>query len=64
MLTTVYGTDCLSRARMFEWHKKFSVASENVEEDKRPGRPLSSRTEKKLYQRCSFDRIDSWRHND
>lgn len=45
MLTEVFGDNALSRARVFEWHKRFTEGREEVEDDERPGRPVSSRTE-------------------
>jgi hypothetical protein len=44
MLTEAYGADCMSRARVFEWHKIFSDGREDVEDDERPGRPCTSKT--------------------
>lgn len=45
MLSTVYGNDCLSFAREFERHKRFSEDRENVEDEERPGTDVISRTE-------------------
>lgn len=47
MRTTAYGNDCLFCARVFEWHKRFSAYRGKAEDDERPGRPCSSRTEEK-----------------
>jgi hypothetical protein len=33
MLREVYEENTLSRAHVFEWHKKFSVGREDVEDD-------------------------------
>jgi hypothetical protein len=33
LLTEVYGEDCMSRARVFEWHKRFSEGRESVKHD-------------------------------
>jgi hypothetical protein len=30
LLTEAYGEDCISRARAFEWHKRFSEGRESV----------------------------------
>ena len=43
MLSTAYGNDCLSRARVYEWHKRFSEGREIVK-DERPKQPCTSRT--------------------
>ncbi|XP_039610931.1 protein GVQW3-like [Polypterus senegalus] len=48
MLTGAYGEYCMSRARVFEWHKRFSEGRENVEDNERPGRPSTSRTEENV----------------
>ena len=42
MLCEVYGEECLSRARVFEWHKRFCSGREDVEDDDRSGRPTTS----------------------
>jgi hypothetical protein len=39
LLTEACGEDCISRARVFEWHKRFSEGRESVKDDDRPGRP-------------------------
>jgi len=39
LLTEASGEDCMSRARVFEWHKRFSEGRENLKDDDRPGRP-------------------------
>jgi transposase len=44
ILTEAYGADCMSRARVFEWHKRFSEGREDVKGDERPGRPCTSKT--------------------
>jgi len=36
MLNEDYGKECLSRARVFEWHERFSNGREVVEDDDRP----------------------------
>lgn len=44
MLQNVYGDDCMSRARVFEWHKRFKSGREDVEDDPKSGRPSTSKT--------------------
>ncbi|KAL4153743.1 hypothetical protein QTP88_001576 [Uroleucon formosanum] len=44
MLCEVYGEECLSRARVFEWYKRFYSGREDVEDDDRSGRPTTSST--------------------
>jgi len=41
-LTEAYGDATLSRTVVFKWHKAFKEGRENVEDDSRSGRPISS----------------------
>jgi len=41
-LTEAYGDATLSRTMVFKWHKAFKAGRENVEDDSRSGRPISS----------------------
>ena len=41
-LTEAYGDATLSRTMVFKWHKAFKKGRENVEDDPRFGRPISS----------------------
>jgi len=41
-LTEAYGDATLSRTMVFKWHKAFKEGQENVENDPRSGRPISS----------------------
>jgi len=41
-LTEAYGDATLSRSMDFKWHKVFKEGRENVEDDPRSGRPISS----------------------
>lgn len=45
LLKELYGDGCLSRSRIFNWFKKFKEGREVIEDDPRPGRPRTSRTE-------------------
>jgi len=45
LLTEAYGEDCMSRARVFEWHKRFSEGRESLKDDDRPGRPCTAVTD-------------------
>ena len=38
MLQTAFGASCMSRASIFEWHKRFKEARESVRDDERCGR--------------------------
>lgn len=44
LLQEVYGDNALSRARVFEWCKRFSKGRESTEDDQRPGRPVTVST--------------------
>jgi len=41
-LTEAYGDPTLSGTVVFKWHKTFKEGRENVEDDSRSGRPISS----------------------
>jgi len=41
-LIETYGDAALSRTVAFKWHKAFKEGRENVEDDPRSGRPISS----------------------
>ena len=38
----------MSRTRLFEWHRRFKVGKEEVEDDHRSGRPSTSGTDKNV----------------
>jgi transposase len=44
----VYGDNVMSRTRVSEWHKRFVEGREEVEDDERPGRPSTSKTEENV----------------
>jgi hypothetical protein len=45
LLREVYGEDTLSQARVFEWHRRFLGGRED---DKRPGRPVTMKTDENV----------------
>ncbi|XP_054928127.1 protein GVQW3-like [Dermacentor andersoni] len=45
LLRDAYRNETLSRARVFEWHKRFVSERTLVEDDTRQGRPATSRNE-------------------
>jgi len=45
LLRDAYGDEALSRARVFEWHRRFVLGRVSVEDDTRSGRPSSLRNE-------------------
>ena len=58
LLKEVFGDNTLSRTRVFEWHRRFSEGREEVEDDERPGRPVTSRTEEKIQKVSEIVRKD------
>jgi hypothetical protein len=48
LLCEVYGEDTLSRARVFEWHRRFLGGREDVENDERPGHPVTMKTDENV----------------
>lgn len=51
MLTEAYGDETLSRARVFEWHKRSSGGRDSADEgidDERAGRPKSAITDQNI----------------
>lgn len=45
MFNEIYGDKCMSRARVFERHKRFCSGQEDVGDDDRSGRPTTSLTD-------------------
>lgn len=58
LMQKVYGDDCLSRPRVFEWHKRFLVGREDLEDDKHTGRPKITRTPQMIAQVREFIKED------
>ncbi|XP_036620520.1 protein GVQW3-like [Trichosurus vulpecula] len=44
MLKEAYGDEVMSRARVFDWHKRFKEGRDDVHDDARSGRPITHRT--------------------
>jgi hypothetical protein len=44
-LCNVYGEGTMSRARAFEWFKRFSGGRQSTDNDNRTGRPVSALTD-------------------
>jgi histone-lysine N-methyltransferase SETMAR len=42
LLQQAYGDSALSRARVYEWHRRFFEGRDNVEDDERSGRPTTA----------------------
>lgn len=58
LLKQVYGDESLSRARVFEWHKRFSDGRDSVEDNERPGRPVTASTSQKIARISEMVRED------
>ena len=48
ILKSDYGEHSVSRARVFRWHKAFLDGREIVEDESRPGRPCTSKTDENV----------------
>ena len=54
MLQTAYGSSCMNRAWVFEWHKRFNESRESVRDDERCGRSKEVRTPELIGQIKNF----------
>lgn len=52
-LQKVYGEECMSRTRVYDWFKRFQDGRQNVNSDARSGRPTTSRTNKNIADVCA-----------
>ncbi|KAI5943853.1 Protein GVQW3 [Manis javanica] len=48
LLKEAYGDEVMSRARVFDWHKRFKEGREDVRDDARTGRPVTHRTDENI----------------
>ena len=48
MLTEAYSESVMSKTRVYKWYKCFQNGREDVEDDKRPGRPSTSTTDENV----------------
>ena len=51
MLQTAFGASCMSRASVFEWHKRFKEGRESVRDDEMCGRSKEVNTPEGIGQR-------------
>ena len=51
MLQTAFGTSCMNRASIFEWHKRFKEGRESVRDGERCGRSKKVNTPELIGQR-------------
>ena len=58
LLKEVYGSECLSHARVFEWFRRFKDGRQDVEDDSRPGHPLTLGTDDNVEKVASLIRSD------
>jgi len=45
MLRTAFGEQCLSRAHIFKWHKRFKEGRDSADDNPRSGRWTTSKTD-------------------
>ena len=57
LLQEVYGDATMSTTRIFEWHKRFREGREDVEDDPKSGRPITSRTNENVE--CVREKVRS-----
>ncbi|XP_018405256.1 PREDICTED: putative uncharacterized protein FLJ37770 [Cyphomyrmex costatus] len=48
MLQKCYGDDTLSKTQVYQWYERFKSGREAVEDDARPGRPSTSKTDENV----------------
>ncbi|GFV97154.1 protein GVQW3 [Trichonephila clavipes] len=58
LLKEVYGSECLFRALVFEWFKRFKDGRQDVEDDSWPGRPSTSKTDENVEKVASLIQSD------
>ena len=51
MLQTAFGTSCMNRVSVFEWHKRFKEGTESVRDDEKCGRSKEVSTPELIGQR-------------
>ena len=51
MLQTAFGTSCMNRISVFEWHKRFKEGKESVRDDERYARSKEVNTPELIDQR-------------
>jgi|UniRef100_A0A250XWA5 transposase len=51
LLKEAYGDEVMSRARVFDWHKRFKEGREDVRDNARSGRPVTHRTNESIQVR-------------
>ena len=56
----VYGKECMSRTRVFEWHTRFREGRTDVEDDERSRRPTISKTTNNIREIKKIVRDDLW----
>lgn len=61
----MYNDKCLSRTQIFEWRKRFKKGGKDINDEPRPGRPVTLKTDDKvekekdirIYRRLSIRQI-------
>jgi len=60
LLCEAYGENALSRAHVFEWHKRFSEGREDVEHDKQCGYLATMKTDENVEKLRTLVRTDHY----
>lgn len=48
MLEKCFGNDSLKKTAVYQWHERFTLGRESVEDDERSGRPSTSKTDENI----------------
>jgi hypothetical protein len=48
LLREAYGAAAMKKTSVFEWHKRFKKGRDDVQDDERPGRPRTRRTDENV----------------
>lgn len=48
MMQKAYGSECLSRSKVFEWFSRFKNGRDSLEDDSRAGRPVTARNDENV----------------
>lgn len=69
LMRKVYGDECMSSTRVYEWFRRFKEGREGLGDDERSGRPREAVNPKTIEKVAEFIKksrnlhCDSWRRN-
>lgn len=58
LLNKVFDDNFMSRAHIFEWHRRFSEGRKEVDDDERPDRPVTARIQGKVNE--IWRQLNTW----